>query len=46
MVLGENMLVGIGILIALQLNNWNEYLQDRKSEPLIFLKLEIILSMI
>jgi len=30
--IGEILLVVIGILIALQVNNWNEYRQERKSE--------------
>jgi len=33
--IGEIILVVIGILIALQINNWNEYQKDRKSEQLI-----------
>ena len=33
--IGEIVLVVIGILIALQLNNWNEYQKERKSERLI-----------
>ena len=32
--IGEIILVVIGILIALQINNWNEYQKDRKSEQL------------
>jgi len=33
--IGEIVLVVIGILIALQINNWNEYQKERKSEHLI-----------
>ena len=33
--IGEIILVVIGILIALQINNWNEYQKERKSEELI-----------
>jgi hypothetical protein len=33
--IGEIVLVVIGILIALQINNWNEYQKDRNSEQLI-----------
>lgn len=33
--LGEIVLVVIGILIALQINNWNEYQKERKSEQLL-----------
>ena len=33
--IGEIVLVVIGILIALQINNWNEYQKERKSEELI-----------
>ena len=33
--IGEIILVVIGILIALQINNWNEYKKERKSEKLI-----------
>ena len=30
--IGEIILVVIGILIALQINNWNEYKKERKKE--------------
>tara|TARA_B100000497_G_scaffold111795_1_gene132133 strand:+ start:1368 stop:1607 length:240 start_codon:yes stop_codon:yes gene_type:complete len=33
--IGEIVLVVIGILIALQINNWNEYQKERKSEKFI-----------
>ena len=33
--IGEIVLVVIGILIALQINNWNEYQKERKSERLL-----------
>jgi len=33
--IGEIVLVVIGILIALQINNWNEYQKERKSEQLV-----------
>ena len=33
--IGEIVLVVIGILIALQINNWNEYQKERKSERII-----------
>jgi len=33
--IGEIILVVIGILIALQINNWNEYQKERKSEELL-----------
>ena len=33
--IGEIVLVVIGILIALQINNWNEYQKERKSEQLL-----------
>ncbi|MFY0627031.1 MAG: hypothetical protein JXR07_12095 [Reichenbachiella sp.] len=33
--IGEIVLVVIGILIALQINNWNEYQKERKSEKLL-----------
>ena len=38
--LGEIVLVVIGILIALQINNWNEYRKDRKTEKVILLELQ------
>lgn len=33
--IGEIALVVIGILIALQINNWNEWRKDRKKEKII-----------
>ena len=33
--IGEIVLVVIGILIALQINNWNEYQKERQSEQLV-----------
>lgn len=33
--IGEIILVVIGILIALQINNWNEYQKERTSEQLL-----------
>ena len=38
--LGEILLVVIGILIALQVNNWNEYRKDRIQEREILIQLE------
>ncbi len=37
--IGEIVLVVIGILIALQVNNYNNYTKDRRSEQLILIKL-------
>jgi hypothetical protein len=37
---GEIILVVIGILIALQINNWNEWEKDRKKEHKILLQIE------
>ena len=37
--IGEIILVVIGILIALQINNWNENNQDRKQEKKILSQL-------
>ena len=37
---GEIILVVIGILIALQINNWNEWEKDRKKEQKILLQIE------
>ena len=37
---GEIVLVVIGILIALQINNWNEYQKERKSEKLLLLEIQ------
>ena len=37
--IGEIILVVIGILIALQINNWNQHRQDRKQESQILLQL-------
>jgi hypothetical protein len=36
---GEIVLVMVGILLALQVNNWNEYLKDRKKEKHILIEL-------
>ena len=38
--IGEIILVVIGILIALQINNWNEWEKDRKKEQKILLQIE------
>jgi len=37
---GEIVLVVIGILIALQINNWNEYQKERKSEKLLLSEIQ------
>ncbi len=37
--IGEITLVVIGILIALQINNWNEWMKERKTEQLILYNL-------
>ncbi len=37
--IGEIVLVVIGILIALSINNWNEYQKERKSERLILFEI-------
>ena len=37
---GEIVLVVIGILIALQINNWNEWRKDRVKEKSILLELK------
>lgn len=37
--MGETFLVVLGILIALQINNWNEYKKDRKKEKEVLLVL-------
>ena len=39
--IGEIILVVIGILIALQINNWNEYRKDRNREQAILKNLQI-----
>ena len=39
--IGEIVLVVIGILIALQINNWNEYRKDRNREQAILKNLQI-----
>ena len=39
--IGEILLVVIGILIALQVNNWNEYRAERKQERVILHQLKI-----
>ena len=39
--IGEIALVVIGILIALQINNWNEWREDRKSEVTLLLNLKV-----
>lgn len=39
--IGEIILVVIGILIALQINNWNEYRKDRNREQVILKNLQI-----
>ena len=38
--IGEIVLVVIGILIALQINNWNEYQKERKTEVKVMKELE------
>ncbi len=38
--IGEIMLVVVGILIAIQINNWNENRKDRLNEQVIFLNLK------
>ena len=38
--IGEIVLVVIGILIALQINNWNEYRKDRNREQAILKSLQ------
>ncbi len=38
--IGEIILVVIGILIALQINNWNEYQKERESEKLILSEIQ------
>tara|TARA_B100000497_G_C7596238_1_gene358459 strand:+ start:123 stop:848 length:726 start_codon:yes stop_codon:yes gene_type:complete len=38
--IGEILLVIIGILIALQINNWNEWEKDRKKEQKILIQIE------
>ena len=42
--IGEIALVVIGILIALQINNWNEYRKDRIKEKEILVNLEVCLE--
>lgn len=42
--IGEIILVVIGILIALQINNWNEFRKESKQEQLILKKLNIELQ--
>ena len=37
---GEILLVMIGILLALQINNWNEFRKDRKTETRILIELK------
>jgi hypothetical protein len=37
--IGEIVLVVIGILIALQINNWNEFNQERKLEQKVLTEL-------
>ncbi|MBO3115440.1 hypothetical protein J4050_01695 [Winogradskyella sp. DF17] len=39
--IGEIILVVIGILIALQINNWNQSRKEAKQEQLILKKLEV-----
>ena len=41
---GEIALVVIGILIALQINNWIEWRKDRAKEKVILLELEVCLE--
>lgn len=38
--LGETVLIVIGILIALQINNWNGYRQERKQEKSALLEIK------
>ena len=42
--IGEITLVVIGILIALQINNWNEWRKDRKKEKEILTELAVTLT--
>ena len=42
--IGEIVLVVIGILIALQINNWNEWDKESKKEQKKSFKLKIILK--
>ena len=42
--IGEIVLVVIGILIALQINNWNEWDKESKKEQKNSFKLKIILK--
>ncbi len=43
-VLGEVLLVVIGILIALQINNWNEWRKDRIKEKEILIELAVTIT--
>ena len=42
--IGEILLVVMGILIALQINNWNEWRKDRKKEKEILTELAVTLT--
>ena len=42
--IGEIILVVIGILIALQINNWNEFNKERESEKIILNELAVCMK--